>query len=293
LKKQILITGASGLVGHGIAKYFLKKNYIVYGTSYKNFIARDLKKLKRIYNFDLTKKKSYSKITDIIKKVDFVIHTAAIIPGKEKNKLNFLKINYEGTKLFLNFCLKKNIKKFIFISTMNLLNKKKYKKGTYLDSKDKAEKYCHKVKKKNIINISVLRIKAPYGFILSNAVIPLFIKNIYEGKNLNLFSDGKRKQIFTFVYDIAKATEILFYKKKFTFNLIGPQIITMKYLAKLVLKVFRKKKDQKILYFKKKEKDENQSLKYKKINFLKFNQIKLFEGLKIIKNYIISNKIYE
>ena len=285
MKKKVLITGVSGLVGHGLAKYFLKKKYIVFGTTYKNSVKTDLKKLKRVSNFDITKKNSYKRLTKIIKKIDYVIHVAAKIPAKEKKNYNFTKINYQGTKLLLDFCLKNNIKKFIFISTMSLANKKKFVKNNYLYSKIKAEKYCYKINKKKLIKISILRIKAPYGFLSSNAVIPFFIKQMKQGKNLYLFSNGIRKQIFTFVSDIAKATEILFYKKNLLNSLLGPEVVTMKYLARLVLKIFRKNKKQKIIYLKKKEKNLIQNFKFKNSNIFKFKKITLLQGLRIIKNY--------
>lgn len=294
MRKKILVTGVSGLVGHGIAKYFLEKGYCVYGTTYKNSLPKDLRKLKIITNFDVTKKESFYKINKIINKFEYVVHSAAIIPSKSKNnKSLFFNTNYEGTKRLLNFSIKNKIKKFIFISTMALANQKNIKNNYYLISKKRAEDYCFKMIKKKITKISVLRIKAPYGFIPGKSVISLFIKRISLGKNLNLFSNGERTQIFTFVNDIAKAIEKIFKKKTFLFGIVGPQIVTMKYLAKLVFMIFKKNNSQKIIFLNRIDAAVNQSFDYKNINLINFNKTKLFTGLKKIKRYNILNKIYD
>ena len=283
----LLITGASGLIGHGLSIYFLKKNLKVYGTSFKNQFTKEQKKLVKLKKIDFKNKSSLDKLTKHLPKIDYVIHSAALIPAKSNNRNNqFYKINYLGTKYFIDLCIKYKIKKFIFISTMGFYNKTLIKKDPYLLSKKKAENYCYKIFKKKNINISVLRVKAPYGFLDGKSVVQLFINRAVNGHNLTLFSKGERKQIFTFVEDIAVASEKLFKIKKFLAEIVGPQIISMKFLAKKVLEIFRKNKKQKIVFLNQTEKNIDKNFKYKKENKMNFKKNSLHQGLIKIKKYL-------
>ena len=169
---------------------------------------------------------------------------------------------------------------------MGFYNKTLLKKDPYLLSKKKAENYCYKIFKKKKMNISVLRVKAPYGFLVGKSVVQLFINRALNGKNLNLYSKGERKQIFTFVEDIAVASEKLFKIKRFLVEIVGPQIISMRFLAKSVLQVFRKNKKQKIIFLNQTEKNINQNFKFEKKNKMNFKKNNLYQGLIKIKKFL-------
>ena len=283
----LLITGASGLIGHGLSLFFLKKKMKVYGTSFKNKFTKEQKKLVKLKKIDFKNKSSLNKIKKHLHKIDYVIHSAALIPSKSNNKKNqFFKTNYLGTKHIIDLCIEYKIKKFVFISTMGFYNKTLLKKDPYLLSKKKAENYCYKIFKKKKMNISVLRVKAPYGFLVGKSVVQLFINRAINGKNLNLYSKGERKQIFTFVEDIAVASEKLFKIKRFLVEIVGPQIISMRFLAKSVLQVFRKNKKQKIIFLNQTEKNINQNFKFEKKNKMNFKKNNLYQGLIKIKKFL-------
>lgn len=93
---------------------------------------------------------------------DIVIHLAGIIDIKNKNKEQVFKINYEGANLITNICLQKNVKKYIYCSSVDAIEMKKGSlvkepkdinveniKGNYGKSKALATLYVKKIMKEN------------------------------------------------------------------------------------------------------------------------------------------------
>jgi nucleoside-diphosphate-sugar epimerase len=123
--QKIFITGATGLVGSYILKAFVEKGYVV-------------KALKRPHS-DTSWVGEYNKqitwldgdILDIvsleqhIEAGDIVVHAAALVSFQKKDKRQMFKVNVEGTANIVNVCLEKNIKKFIYISSIASLGRKK------------------------------------------------------------------------------------------------------------------------------------------------------------------------
>ena len=117
---KIGVTGASGLVGYNVCKEILAN-----GDSLNILLREDVSylkglKCKKFYG-DLNNLKSIEAFCD---SCDVIIHSAAIISiGFDAHEKVF-EVNYLGTKNLLDICVKKNVKKFIFISTVNAFNKK-------------------------------------------------------------------------------------------------------------------------------------------------------------------------
>lgn len=93
---------------------------------------------------------------------DIVIHLAGIIDIKNKNKEQVFKINYEGANLITNICLQKNVKKYIYCSSVDAIEMTKGSlvkepkdinveniKGNYGKSKALATLYVKKIMKEN------------------------------------------------------------------------------------------------------------------------------------------------
>jgi len=122
---KVFITGATGLVGSYIAKIFLEKGYFV-------------KALKREKS-DLSVLQKYANqiqwidgdILDVellkasIEDEDIVIHSAALVSFRTKDRKAMMQINVEGTANMVNVCLDKKIRKFIHISSIASLGRRK------------------------------------------------------------------------------------------------------------------------------------------------------------------------
>ena len=117
---KIGVTGASGLVGYNVCKEILAN-----GDSLNILLREDVSylkglKCKKFYG-DLNNLESIEKFCD---SCDVIIHSAAMISIGFDAYDKVFEVNYVGTKNLLDICIKKNVKKFIFISTVNAFNKK-------------------------------------------------------------------------------------------------------------------------------------------------------------------------
>ena len=117
---RIGVTGASGMVGINVCKEVLKN-----GDQLNILIREDVS-----YFDKLSCNKFYGDLNDIntLEKFcdgcDVIIHSAAMISIGFDAYDKVYDVNYTGTKNILDVSIKKKVKKFIFISTVNAYNKK-------------------------------------------------------------------------------------------------------------------------------------------------------------------------
>ena len=117
---RIGVTGASGLVGYNFCKEALKKNNQLNILLRKDTDYTNRLKSKKFYG-DLENKKV---LESFCRDCDVIVHSAAMISIGLESYEEIYKVNYIGTKNILDVSIKLNIKKFIFISTVNAYNKK-------------------------------------------------------------------------------------------------------------------------------------------------------------------------
>lgn len=201
MKKTILITGSTGLVGSETAKFFLKKNFKVIGIdnnkrSYffgkeasTNWIKKKLLKNKNYFHFtfDIT---NYSKLEKIIKKnksnLSLIVHCAAQ-PSHDwayREPILDFEINSKSTLYLLELIrkYKKNIK-FILTSTNkvygdnpNKLKFLEYKKRFELSKKDQLFKGINENMSIDNCKHSLFGVSKTYGDLITQEY----------GKNLGL-----------------------------------------------------------------------------------------------------------
>jgi nucleoside-diphosphate-sugar epimerase len=273
MNNRILVTGCTGMVGHGICYYFLNKDYEIWGTSrgvlqsrHKNFHPLQM---------DLTRDTSIKEMNKVLKHIDFIIHNAAMLPS-EKNNLTcdesyeYINANFLGTYKLLKLALDNKIKQFIYISgtavtnkNLNYINETSsyFPANEYISSKISGEIVCQQFNIEKNLNTAIFRISAPYGYIYKQkAVIPNFIHMAKNNQNLTIWGSGRREQVFTFVEDIGIACELAI-KKSATgiYNITGEESISTKKLAESVLSVFKSSKS-KIIFSDKPDPQEDQRI---------------------------------
>lgn len=116
---KILITGATGFVGHQLAlKLAEGRNDVNILVRNPNSVHIPIHKNIRAFTGDITEKQS---ITAIIKGCEQVYHTAALVKIFDKNPLLFHEINVEGTRNMLEKSLESGVKKFVFTSSCSVI----------------------------------------------------------------------------------------------------------------------------------------------------------------------------
>ena len=134
---MILVTGATGFVGSELICLLVKKNLNVVGL-YRNEIQKNktihiiksrlkknTEKLKKI-KWIKANLKDFSSLENAFLGIKKVYHCAALVSMAFKDQKRLLKINQEGTSHIVNLCLKNNIKKLVYVSSIAALGNDKY-----------------------------------------------------------------------------------------------------------------------------------------------------------------------
>ena len=112
---KMLITGATGYIGHKLAMEAATKNYKVH-ILVRDMNSKNLPLHPNIFAFqgDVTDKES---IMAAMKGCDGVFHAAAIAKFWDKDSSIFYKVNVEGTRNVLDAALACGVKKLVYTST--------------------------------------------------------------------------------------------------------------------------------------------------------------------------------
>ena len=235
MKNSILITGATGFIG----KHLIKKI-----PNYNMAVDQNGK------NIDLRIREEVLKI----KKVDIVIHLAGKIPSEKNYSKNvFFEHNFLGTLNILEYCVKKKVKKIIFVSSYvygnpkkNPINEKYEVKphNTYAKSKVLSEEICKIYAKKYKIEIIILRPFNIFGNLQKdNSLISNIIKSIKNNSSITIINKNNKRD-YLFIDDLIDAIiKLIDYKCKFEIFNIGSG---KSYSFENVVQLFEKENKKKI-----------------------------------------------
>lgn len=105
----------------------------------------------------------------------------------------------------------------------------------YGASKLAGEKYCGIYQNAYGLPVTILRFTNIYGPTSEHGVVSAFITRALTGKPITIFG-GDQKIQFVYISDVTRAYRIAMEKKiTGTFNIGGPDVVTLKELAKLVI----------------------------------------------------------
>lgn len=246
-----IVTGATGHIGNTVVKYLVdagKKVRVLLRKIDDSISGLDIEyKVGNIFEEKF--------LAQNINKGDTVIHLAGLIDVKNKQKEETYRINYLGTKLLVDLSLNKGVKKFIYFSTTDVLEKNNNGdfikepshinpdnfKSNYGHSKALATSYLLNLQKQqNKMNIIILYPSAVIGI---NDYKPSYVGKVICDviKNRPQFSiDGGYN--FVDVEDIAKFTvKICDVEESNSYILSGTQI-SVDQLYKAINKVLNKEK---------------------------------------------------
>lgn len=109
----IFITGATGKIGKVLIKELLDKDYKI------KALVRDPSNINIQNNLEIIKGDICDRkiIDKALLNCDSIIHLAAYQNPNNENEKEFYRVNVEGTKILLDLAKKRNIQKFLYIST--------------------------------------------------------------------------------------------------------------------------------------------------------------------------------
>lgn len=208
--KKILITGGCGSIGSEIVRQLLyldiQKLVIIDNSEccmfhFKNEIDNLFpNNIVKWYLRDIVDMERVKMIFED-ERLNFVFHAAAYkhVPIMEDNPHEAIKVNIIGTKIIADIALEYNVDKFLFVSTDKAVNPTNVM-GT---SKRISELYVIELNKKQKTEFIITR----FGNVLgsSGSVIPTFIKNINENRNLQI----THKDIIRYFMSISEASQLV------------------------------------------------------------------------------------
>jgi UDP-N-acetylglucosamine 4,6-dehydratase len=187
LNKTLLITGGTGSFGSAVLNRFISSEHF----AEIRVFSRDEKKqddMRNFYNSDKLKfyigdVRDYSSVLKVMKGVDYVFHAAALkqVPSCEFFPLEATKTNVFGTQNVIDAAAFHNVEKVICLST----DKAAYPINAMGISKAMMEKVAI-ASSRTLDETSVCLTR--YGNVMASrgSVIPLFIKQILDGKLLTI-----------------------------------------------------------------------------------------------------------
>ena len=253
--KNILITGASGLIGSELIESISSLDYSI-NALYRNNISLQHKNVKWIkadlYNINIEKLSPYFNDLDIL------IHNAASkLTGSTKEEEDYLqKVNIDATLKLFELAGKFGVNKVIFTSGFNILQKPLppiiYESSNtepltfYAKSKLIGEEYLKKYATKYGFQYNILRISSPVNFnlkLMPDTIIRKWIEKSLKGETILIYGKGRRTQDFVSVKDITKAFVACIHNIDIagTFNIASGNQLSMLQLAKIITDKFKNK----------------------------------------------------
>lgn len=188
--KTLLITGGTGSFGNAMLKGFLNSDL----KEIKIF-SRDEKKQEDMrieykndkLNFVIGDIRDFNSINAAMNGVDFVFHAAALkqVPSCEFYPMQAVQTNILGAENVLEAAARNNVQRVVVLST----DKAVYPINAMGISKAMMEKMAvAKARDRRVENIEAIYTATRYGNVMCSrgSIIPLFIKQIKEGKPLTI-----------------------------------------------------------------------------------------------------------
>ncbi len=260
--KSILVTGGAGFIGSNYIHYLFKK----YGDGIK---VCNLDKLTYAGNLDnlrdVEKNQNYTFIhgdicdsaivEELMPKVDVVVNFAAEshVDRSIGSPDDFIMTDVYGAFVLLEAARKNNIEKFIQISTDEVYGSiidGSFKESDVLQpsspysaSKAGADRLAFSYYVTFDLPVIITRCSNNYGpYQYPEKLIPLFVTNALDDKNLPIYGDGKNVRDWIYVQDHCDAVDFLIKNGKDgeVYNIGGGNELENIEITDLILKTLRK-----------------------------------------------------
>ncbi len=267
---NLLITGASGLIGSMLADVIIYHNKNKNGNINLWLMGRNEAALKLRYGNYMKDSYVHFLVQDVCKEIeintpiDYIVHGAGKGDPQSfaEDPVGVMNANYIGMFRVLELARKKHTKKVVYISSgevygildpirckeagmkesdygyLDIINPR----ACYASSKRAAETLCISYKEQYGINVSIARPCHTYGAAMSekdSRVIGEFLRCAIDKRNIIMKSPGLQKRSYCYIADTAEALLYIMLKGKngCAYNISNSKsVITIRELAELIAK---------------------------------------------------------
>jgi nucleoside-diphosphate-sugar epimerase len=205
---NIFVTGDSGFIGSYLTRALLRDGHMLFGVDIDPRKKYDVR-----YPFVTGNILDEQTLAAVPESSDCIIHLAAAHKDFGISKEEYYRVNVDGTRSLLRFAEKRNIKKFIFFSTVAVYGDHQpsteltepHPVNHYGGSKLAAEKVLQEWAEKDISrSVTIIRPTVVFGP-LNVANIFKLIKQVCDGK-FYWVGDGRNVKSVAYVENVADAT---------------------------------------------------------------------------------------
>jgi UDP-glucose 4-epimerase len=248
---EVVVTGGAGFIGSAVVNLLLEKGYTVRVVD--DLSTGDLRNLPdhprlRFVKHDVTVAEG---LDNVLNGAETIIHMAAVasVPECESNPMKAFKVNVRGLENIIKLGVKNSVKKIVFTSSAAVYGDVEEPVSEEAQPKPFSVYGHTKLLGETLLENSgvpslVFRIFNAYGRtgagVGTYGVVDIFLKNLKEGKPLEIYGDGKNVRDFIHVRDVANAIALSVEKDVDGFNVFNlgtGRATTIYELANLVLKL--------------------------------------------------------
>jgi UDP-glucose 4-epimerase len=248
---EVVVTGGAGFIGSAVVNLLLEKGYTVRVVD--DLSTGDLRNLPdhprlRFVKHDVTVAEG---LDNVLNGAETIIHMAAVasVPECESNPMKAFKVNVRGLENIIKLGVKNSVKKVVFTSSAAVYGDVEEPVSEEAPPKPFSVYGHTKLLGETLLENSgapsvVFRIFNAYGRtgagVGTYGVVDRFLKNLKEGKPLEIYGDGKNVRDFIHVRDVANAIALSVEKDVDGFNVFNlgtGRATTIYELANLVLKL--------------------------------------------------------
>lgn len=264
--KTVLVTGATGRLGMYIVEAISKADIDWNLNVTVIALARSKKKLQEVLGQSLKLPNIHTLVQDITEpiqvegNVDYIFHTAGAASPKDftETPVDTLWGHVQGTRNVLELAREKGTQKILYVSTVETYGEWKSEEG--IREQDCGPMRCDIARAcypeaKRLCETMLASYEAQYGIkyvgvrlchtfgpgisLYDGRAFAEFIRNVLEGKDIVLQSDGSAARTYTYVADAIGAMLLAFTKGKDNYYNIAnlDNLITIRDLATLIAKL--------------------------------------------------------
>lgn len=254
---RVLITGAAGFIGSNFLRQIIQTNdpyfgkikvldALTYSGTTTNFQGLD----EGSFEFIAGDIRDEETVLNATRNIDAIIHFAAEshVDRSIDSARIFVETNVLGTETLLNASLRNGIKTFIHVSTDEVygsITEGSWKEdfplspnSPYAASKAGSDFLAMAFHRTHGLDVRITRCSNNYGpRQFPEKVIPLFVTNLIEGKNVPLYGEGANVRDWLHVSDHCSAINLVLQKGKpgEIYNIGGGRELTNKELTTIIL----------------------------------------------------------